>query len=377
MHSSKRHACTFFVFGKNDVLAKEQAKALAMRQRFEERTKRFLDAKQRTIGVDKEYLWKQVEEKNIELLKKNEEGKNDAIHLEQLCKYLDEREMAQQEDKRKELEDVHATLNHQVHQPKNNAIDKGEPLDLENCGPSSIQRFQGEDRDCNSRKIKQQQQLQVWCAQKKQEKQDEINQEVEKENEYSQYVIEEDELRCELYNQEKAHRSEIEASIMMENLKLSEERRIKEQEEKEREKELEAAENMFVGTSPFFCEETDYAKSMLSESRVRPDHFKGFSPKESKAIIEANISVAAEKDLLIKTEQQREQEWALHQAYIISRMEQMEETRNKSIEEDNNIQAETIMAQREELKEKQKAMEREKFGEIRNGFFQKFGTSCR
>lgn len=48
-----------------------------MRQRFEERTKRFLDAKQRTIGVDKEYLQKQVEEKNIEMLKKKEEGKND------------------------------------------------------------------------------------------------------------------------------------------------------------------------------------------------------------------------------------------------------------------------------------------------------------
>ena len=67
----------FLYLGKDDVLAKEQAKALAMRQRFEERTKRFLDAKQRTIGVDKEYLQKQVEEKNIEMLKKKEEGKND------------------------------------------------------------------------------------------------------------------------------------------------------------------------------------------------------------------------------------------------------------------------------------------------------------
>lgn len=67
---------SFPVF-KNDVLAKEEAKAQAMRFRFEERTKRFLDAKQRTIGVDKAYLQKQVEEKNKEMLKMKEEGKAD------------------------------------------------------------------------------------------------------------------------------------------------------------------------------------------------------------------------------------------------------------------------------------------------------------
>ena len=217
----------------------------------------------------------------------------------------------------------------------------------------------------------------MWCAIQQKEKRDELNQEAEKEHEYSQYVIAEDELRCEIYKEEKAHRAEIEANIMIENLKLAEERRIREQDEKKREKELEAAENMFVEKSPFFCEETDYAKSMLSESRVRPDHFKGFCPKKSKAIIDANVSVAAEKDLFIKTEYQREQKWASHQAYIIEKLEEIEEARNKSIEEDNKIQAETIMTQREELKEKQRIMERQRFGEISNGFFQKFGTSCR
>ena len=59
------------------MLAKEQAKALAMRQRFEERTRRFLDTKQRTIGVDKEYLQKQVEEKRLRVEKDKEDGKNE------------------------------------------------------------------------------------------------------------------------------------------------------------------------------------------------------------------------------------------------------------------------------------------------------------
>ena len=61
----------------DDVLAKEEAKATAMRQRFEERTKRFLDAKQRTIGVDKEYLQQQVDEKRLEAEKQKENEKNE------------------------------------------------------------------------------------------------------------------------------------------------------------------------------------------------------------------------------------------------------------------------------------------------------------
>jgi hypothetical protein len=59
------------------VVAKEEIKAAGMRQRFNERTKRFLDAKQRTIGVDKDYLHQQVHEKNLERIKQEEEGNFD------------------------------------------------------------------------------------------------------------------------------------------------------------------------------------------------------------------------------------------------------------------------------------------------------------
>lgn len=58
-------------------MAKEEEKALAMRHRFEDRTKRFLDAKQRTIGVDKDYLQKQVEEKRMEVTRRKEAEKHE------------------------------------------------------------------------------------------------------------------------------------------------------------------------------------------------------------------------------------------------------------------------------------------------------------
>ena len=57
----------------------EHARALAMRQRFEERTKHFLNAKQRTIGINKEALDEQVNEKcrmqQAEKMQNEEEGR--------------------------------------------------------------------------------------------------------------------------------------------------------------------------------------------------------------------------------------------------------------------------------------------------------------
>ncbi len=67
--------------------------------------------------------------------------------------------MAKEEVRQRELKDVQATLAEQIKNPKNNAIEKADPLDLENCGPSSIQRFQGEDNEYDSRKKMQQQQV--------------------------------------------------------------------------------------------------------------------------------------------------------------------------------------------------------------------------
>ena len=46
-----------------ETLEQERARLNALRQRDQERLKRFMDAKNRSIGIDKDYLDKQVEEK--------------------------------------------------------------------------------------------------------------------------------------------------------------------------------------------------------------------------------------------------------------------------------------------------------------------------
>jgi len=72
-----------------------------------------------------------------------------------------------------------------------------------------------------------------------------------------------------------------------------------------------------------------------------------------------------------------EQGWAAKQSEMVLRMEEVEKKKRQLVAEENKIQADTLKTQREELKQKQIKMEQDRFGSIGNGFFQKFGTSCR
>lgn len=87
-----------------------------------------------------------------------------AENLKERVKCMDINEAAKQEAKRRSLEDVNRSLQEQLLHPKNNALRMDSPLNLNACGPSSVQRMSGEDRDHDKRKKEQQEQVQYWCA---------------------------------------------------------------------------------------------------------------------------------------------------------------------------------------------------------------------
>lgn len=58
---------------REESLESERARLEALRQRDQDRARRFLDSKTRSIGIDKNYLDKQLEEKRkLELAEKEE-----------------------------------------------------------------------------------------------------------------------------------------------------------------------------------------------------------------------------------------------------------------------------------------------------------------
>jgi len=361
----------------DDELEKQEARALAMRRRFEERTDRFLNPKQRTIGIDKEFLDHQVEERKQLIMLGKENGIQEAMHQEQILKYLEEQELKKSLEALQVRQEVNETLSRQALQAKNNALREGGPLNLDICGPSSVQCFAGEDHTYKDRRKAQQEQLQYWCSQGMKITYDKFEKEKREKDDYSKYIIEEDQMRCNIAEDEERHRRDVMRSVMLENKQLADARQKKKQEIYEQEKQNDYEETKAVTTSPFYCEDTNYAKSAISDHRFRPDHFKGFSPETLKSIIANNDSVVEEKNTLQEEERIREDFWAEKESQMILQMEEAERHKKLLQVEENKVQSETLTKQREELKQKQLQMKEDRFGSIGQGFFQKFGTSCR
>ncbi|KAL7438156.1 hypothetical protein ACHAXM_008044, partial [Skeletonema potamos] len=114
-------------------------------------------------GIDTSGLDKQIEEKRLRDAQIVQQEKQEAEYMLEFSRRLEDYEAAAKFKKNQKLQDIIQTLEEQVRQPKNNALADGQ-VELEKCGPSSIQIFEGEDNGHTERKKNQQQQLKGWCS---------------------------------------------------------------------------------------------------------------------------------------------------------------------------------------------------------------------
>jgi hypothetical protein len=289
--------------------------------------------------------------------------------LMELVKCLDSNEAAAQEARRKSLEDVKKSLQEQVTHPKNNALRMDGPLNLNACGPSSVQCMSGEDREYDKRKKAQQEQVQYWCAEDMLEKRRALEEEQRREREYAEYVIEQDRIRAEL---EEAAAREKEAEARMrqsENMEYARLARERKQQEIENKKHAVAC--------PILTEDTKLATNVNAPHRIRPDHFKGYDKDTIRQIYQENDAVVEEKQEISRAEANAEKDWAMYHAEMLRQMEQSEQQKQQRIEEENRVQRETLQQQKEMLQQRKEDMEKSKLPAIGTEFFQRFGTSCR
>lgn len=321
------------------------------------------------IGIDKESLDSQILEKKHREIREQEETQLEANQMRETIQFLDEQERLMEENRRQRMNQYQETLRQQSMQPKNNALGRCEPLDLDNCGSSSIQRFQGEDTEYKDRIKKQHLQLNRWCSEAVKEKKKQKESQDYEEQEYANYVLEEDELRTKAQLDKEEQIAVIEASVQEENKRIAEEKQKRMKQMTDVEKELEALESRHVLTSPFYCE-----KSSCDGSNV-PSDFKGFGKEKVEMIIKSNEVLLTEKLTVKQEEMKREEEWASQHNYMIQQMEVLELQRKKAKENEIKLQQEILNKQMMEQKEKQEQMKKDRFGEIGYGFFQKFGKT--
>ena len=294
----------------------------------EERKARIFNAKQRTIGIDKDGLEQQIQEnqRSQEEVKKMDQAFADRLLVteqrvqlmerevqrarkENLMSIQDYRDQMQQKYMRKEW-DLNDPLSLRKDRPARMADD--DPI----VGPASLQKFAGEDLDYGNRFRKQQQQQAMWVVEQMSEKQDQIEQEREMERLFAERQSEIDERRSELEIEEMKSRAAMNYAVRDYNLALSEAKKEQETIRKMEEMEdaLEEIKNQI--SSNTLTENRATTISCIAPHRYIKYHFKGLDPEQVRSIREEQIRQANEKANQKKMEQEEDQNWDLVQEAV-------------------------------------------------------------
>ena len=299
-----------------------------------------------------------------------------AEHLKHLVHCMDSNEAAAQEARQRSLLEMKRSLDEQTKQPKNNALKDG-PLDLPNCGPSSLQCFSGEDNSYDTRKKAQQEQVRLWCAEYMIEKKKALEAERREQQEYDNYILEQDRVRSQLEEASRQKKEEEARRRQQENMEYAAQARHRKEMEMQAEKDAQSHQSHYLQTCPLLTEDTSLATNVNAEHRFRPDHFKGFQKDQVKQLYRENDAVVKEKQKISEQEREFEENWARYHAQVIDRMRDAEEARQRMIAEENRAQMEILAQQKKELESRKAEMERDRLPEIGSEFFSRFGQSCR
>lgn len=346
---------------------KEQMKLQMKRDANAARTARFLNARQRTIGLDVHALDAQVLEKKM-----SQDDDKEMRRLERLKSIeLDRIMEAASEEERQMQKFIKDQLKQSwSHSIATKHVDKVPDFEPERFGTSSFQIFSGEDTNRIERINLQKEQTKRWVQEQVAEKAFNRFQELEERERYAQLLRQIDAVREESEKEEAALRKMILHKTKQENDVCIEEKRMLR--EQEREDHLNSRVGMVMNL------DEDQAAAMDEYGRItRKDMFKGFTAAQKTRILLENEELLRIKRERIATENSHANDWAIRQVMDARAMEEahLQEKYLRQMETDR--QCAILQTQREEERRRNEMSRKEKFGTIGRGFFDNFGKSCR
>ena len=367
-----------------------QRRILERRKRDEERRLRVLNAKQRVMGVDRNGIEAQLRENQARNAAEKASDSlysstNEAIRniLEEEHLRLQEETAAREFELKSAWDIQQANKKHTYSYPLNdpNALKKDLPGrvgdDDPRCGTSSLQRFQGEDSQRGDRIRMQQMQVQDWTQQALARKQQQNNRAAEENRAYNEYLQQVDQVRSNLETAEAEHREQLRIELVRENGALREQRRLRNAAEDAGRKKLEADTQDFLRNNPMLCERRDQGMSRFP-GRYRPDHWKGMTVSQLQEIQSIQRQQIEEK----KARQAEERAQAAKEANlsdtIVDVLQQQYDREAQAAAERRLAYSQELLVQARE-KKRRDVEQRELLGtnKLGDGFFNRFGASCR
>ncbi|XP_053149841.1 RIB43A-like with coiled-coils protein 1 [Hemicordylus capensis] len=297
----------------------------ARRNREKQRQSRIFNARYRTMGVDVEGLKSQVAERKLHEnaeKRRDEAFDADRMQCDKIAQMLEEEER----QRKKRLNQATVEFWEQEQQPStrrewdiqdSEAIRKGQPArvsdDDPRCGPSSMQRFAGEDLNAPARHKLQKEQNKRSLEEQRAERQKDLADHKYADTLDDKKRIELDLRALELARLEEECRKAKAAAVADFNraqaAEVAQQQRLAEQ----REQDDNYTEIYNHLTGDILTENPDVAKSLLGEHRLIPYCWKGMSPEELAAMYKMQAEQCKENQRLRQEERQRDAEWEQQQ----------------------------------------------------------------
>mmetsp|Transcript_19348 Transcript_19348/g.23107 ORF Transcript_19348/g.23107 Transcript_19348/m.23107 type:complete len:374 (+) Transcript_19348:112-1233(+) len=355
-----------------------------------DRLDRVLDAKTRTIGVDKGALAAQVAEKSMRLSSE----KSRELAYDQLNHFFDNKMVMLEQERR----DIKRQINkdhvdywiEEQSKPQTREWDLNDPAMLkkdlpartgdldERLGVSAAQVFTGEDLQAGYRKKLQQDQQKSWCDQQVAEKLAREKAEADDIANHTALMGAQNDYANNVANAESYSRRELAKLIVSENLNTADMKAHKSNSDKMNEEQSNATEQLNTYNSAFMTEHPHTAQSSLSNYRKRMDHYKGMSDLEKQDVL--TFQAMQRGELAAKREAERAEETAYAQ-YQENVRRQLCQTHSKV--EDFKMQQrlavkDTLMAQKAEKDARDTHLNKTLYtNDPTPDYFGQFGTSHR
>ena len=297
-------------FGPGDP---QQERAIATRRALEvERLKRIKDPKSRIMGIDTEALAAQVAEKQAAAAAdKALRMEYDTQRLQQDAQlaYLEQERLRAERTKAQFIDQFRAT---EQGKEKSREYDLNDPLSKKKDLPgrigdedsrmsvSGLQKFHGEDLAYAQRIKVQQEELREWSNELALKKAEKLAAEKARDDAHANRALEIDQMKLDL--EATARMARTAANVAVAEYQLAQAAAKREREAAAQKAELQdnTEEIQCNLASDMLTENPVVGRSFIAPNRLRPDHYKGMSPAEQVAVIEAqdlqrtqNLVVAA------------------------------------------------------------------------------------
>lgn len=347
----------------------EEMKLAKKRADNAERNRRFINARQRVIGVDLQALDIQCMEK--QLIKDNEKELNalEKLKAQEMNRIMEE--AADEERRLKQFlydelkNDWQAAMSEKARKEAEPEVIRGSQEDS-----SSFQTFKGEDTLRTERIKLQQDQMRRWTQEQVTEKAFGRYRDNQERMQYAELLKTIDRVR------EESEQEEAAMSRMAKKIQVMENDKVIQANREKREKEKEDSMQDRVGFIMDLSE--DQAVAMDEHGRIiNKSAFRGFTEGQRTKLLLENEALRDIKRQAAEAEVQYNQDWAFQQYQANRAMEEAHQEEKYLRNAENERHLKIIAEQQRTERERKANSERNKFGSIGEGFFSDFGKSCR